>query len=110
MGEIGGLHVLEHGEPRKYAGVLERATHPHATNAVRRRPSDVTAREPHAPGIGAQMPGDDVEQGRFPGAIGSNDGCDLQALGGEADAGDRRTSVEGHLDVVKLKHGCDLAA
>ena len=39
------------------------------------------------------MPSDDVEQGRFPGAIGSNDGCDLPPVGGEADASDRRGPV-----------------
>src|SRR4029077_10414495 len=70
MGEIGGLHVLEHGEPRKYAGVLERATHPHATDAVRCRPSDVTDREPHLPGIGAQMPCEMLNRVDFPAPLG----------------------------------------
>ena len=46
----------------------------------------------------------------FPAPLGPMTAAICPPLGGEADAGDRRKSVEGLLDVVHLKHGCDLAA
>ena len=78
------LHILEDGELREDVGALKRAAHAHAADAVRRHAGDVAPVEQHPPRGGLQVPGDEVEEGRFAGAIGSDDRRDLARLDSEA--------------------------
>jgi hypothetical protein len=74
------LQILEHGQLREDVGALERTAEPHAAGVMRLHPGNVAAVEPHPAAIRPQMPGDQVEQRRFAGAIGSDDGGDLPGL------------------------------
>ena len=71
------LHVLEHRQLRKDVGALERASHAHRAQAMRRQPGDVAPVQTHPSGVGPQMPGDQVEEGRLARAVRADDGDDL---------------------------------
>ena len=84
VGDECGLDVLEHGELGEDVGALERACHAHAADLVRRDAGDVAALQAHLAGVGLQMPGDEVEERRFAGAVRADDGGDAALLHAQA--------------------------
>ncbi len=104
VADEGGLDVLVHGEAREDVGALERPAHAEPAEVVGRDPGDVALLEDHAPAVGLEVPGDQVEQRGLARAVGADDGAD-RALGHrEGHAPHRLEAVEALADVAHLKH------
>src|SRR5579863_3545010 len=100
-----GLEIFEYGQFLEDVGALERASDPHAADAVRRRAGDVAAVEPYRAAIRPQMPGDQVEQRRLAGAVGADHGRDLTGIDRQADIADGAEAGEGFAQAGDFKHG-----
>ena len=77
-------HVLERRQPREGARDLKRPGDTDAAVLVAGEPRDVAALEEDAPAIGAEAAGDDVQQCRLAGPVGSHD-AERFALGDRRD-------------------------
>src|SRR5690606_37486133 len=87
-------HVLHHGELREEVGELEGATEPQARAARRAQAGDVAPAEAHDAGAGAQLAGDQVEEGGLAGAVGTDDRGERARMEGTADLVDRDVTAE----------------
>ena len=73
MRQYRDLDVVEDGQTREDVGALEGPPHAELTNGVGRKTSNVAVVEKNFPPGGLQVPGDEIEYGRFPSAVGAND-------------------------------------
>src|SRR5207248_3105052 len=79
------LHVLEYGEPGIDVDALEGAGDAQAHDLLRRQADQVAALERHGALVGPQMAGDEIEERRLAGAIGTDDGVVLACFQLEGD-------------------------
>ena len=93
-------HVVEDGHRRKELNVLERARDAPAHDPVRGRAEEALAVEDDLAGIGPVEPGDDVESGRLPRAVGADQPGDLTLLDVERQLGERDDAAEAARDVL----------
>ena len=77
--------VLEHGHGAEWLRDLVGAPHPHPAPPMRRIPHDVAPLELDAPRVGAELAADEVEEGRFPRAVGTEDSQGFALGDGEGD-------------------------
>ena len=104
MGEKGRLHVLQHGELGKDVGALERSPEPHGADLVGGNAGNVAPVDEYASGGRLQVPCDEVEQGRFAGAVWSDDRRDLAFGHGQVDVGHGAETAERLGEAAHLKH------
>ena len=79
-------HVVEHRQPRKQAGDLERARHAERGAAVALPGRDVVAEQQHLPDARRKYSGDQVEQRGLAGAVRPDDGLAVAGHDLERDA------------------------
>src|SRR5712692_2777704 len=87
--------VFECGHRRKSADDLEGARHSKPCHLLRRGAADLHAVKMDAPAARAMKPGNAIEQGGFPGAIGADQPDDFGRGDGESDVliGDQATKA-----------------
>src|SRR3989454_1140528 len=90
----GELGVLENGELIEEARDLEGACDPPARDAFRRQPRRVVAKDDHATGGRPQEASEEIEEARFPRAVGTDEGVNLSGLETQIDAVDSAESGE----------------
>src|SRR5262249_44480969 len=94
-GEECGLHVFDRRHRAERRRDLEGAAHTEPKNRTRRKAGDVTAGEADLAGIGPELPVDDVEAGRFAGAVRADQCQELAFLDREAHVVDGAQGPEG---------------
>src|SRR5262249_49389082 len=101
------LHVLEHRERAEKLDVLERAGDTARHDGARTRPQQACTVEPNVAAVRRVQPGDDVERGRLPGAVGADQADDLPGADLEGDAVKRDDAAEALGDAVDFEesHG-----
>src|SRR5208282_1664362 len=97
--------IFPHREPRKDVGDLKAAGQPAPVNQVRRQPGHVLAVELDRAGARGKAAADEVEQGRFSGAVRPDDGVALAGRHGQTDAANDRGSPEILVHVDELNRG-----
>ena len=95
--------VLEHGEVGKRLHDLVGAGEAGSRHAVRRMAGDVGAVKNHPPGIRREDAVDQVEHGRFSGAVRPDEAEDLTLADGEAQIAHRLEPAEAHVQAVDLE-------
>ncbi len=101
VGGSGEPEVLGDGQARKQIRPLEGARNPSPRHRVGRESGDRPAVEDDAAGARRQLPRDEVEQRRLPGAVRPDDGPSLRCAHGERDAidgGERAETPRESLD------------
>ncbi len=83
---------------------------PGARDAVRRQPDELDAAEMDAAGVGAVMPADDVDERRFPRAVGTEDADDLALADFEIDAVQRADALERFAQSPHRQAGFEVAS
>ncbi len=78
-------HVFHHGHLLERARDLERPGDPGVADLVGGEMGDLLAEKLDLPGRGLVDPGDDVEEGRLPGAVGADEAAEFALLNFEAD-------------------------
>ena len=100
-------HILEHAHFEEEARVLESAGHARPGNPVGRPAGDGLAVKGDVPRIRFEHAGDDVEQGGFAGAVGSDHRFDVAGLDGKGHVFDGHHPTKGapHPRRLKQCHG-----
>src|SRR5262245_60178767 len=104
VGDEACLDILEDRELGEDVGALERAAYAHRADFVRRHAGDVPSIQDYLAAIGVEVPGDQVEQSRFAGAVGSNDRGDGVLLHGEVDVVGSDEAGEGLAQFAAFQH------
>ncbi|MGY3234182.1 hypothetical protein ACVMAJ_001072 [Bradyrhizobium sp. USDA 4448] len=102
----GDRKVLEHRKMVERLRDLERAPDSGATACLGRETRDVGAIENDAAGVGPQQPGDQVEQGRFTGAVRPDHAQRLAGGQRQVDRVCNHDGAEPPRDGMECEHGC----
>ena len=100
----GEAAVLEHRERHEHVGLLVAAADAEARDRVRRQPGDVAVEEPHRALRGREIAGEQVDERRLAGAVGTDHRVHLAVAAGDRDAIDRRKAAEAPRQRVRLEH------
>ena len=98
------LDVLAHGHRREGRGDLERPADAHPRDGPRRQPVDPRAGQGHGPGVGRELPVDEIEARRLAGAVGADQRDQLAGGHGERDVVHHVVAAEGLGQAVDAKH------
>src|ERR671933_313661 len=103
-------HVFDHRELAEEADILEGPCHAGLGNAMWRRAGKVASRDENAAGGWTEQPAHDVDQGRLPGAIGSDQPTDRSLFDVKGDLVQRSHASETPADFLDAEHryGSDL--
>ena len=102
---LGGDEVLAHRRALHQPDVLERAPEPERGPLVHGQVGDLLAPVDDAAAVGRVEAGDDVEQRRLAGAVGTDHADDLVLVDGDAHVQVGLDATEADGQVVGLKHG-----
>jgi len=100
MDEERRLDVFERGEAAEDAGDLKRAPHAEPADVLGRKPVDFFAEEGDPARVAREVAGDQVEERRLAGTVGTNDGAEV-ALG------DRKVHPVHGLDATEVLREID---
>jgi hypothetical protein len=102
-GENGNADRLEDGQLRKGPGDLERARNSRHAERARRQSGHAFSFQPNFSAVGTQSAGDDAEQRRLAGAIGTDDAERSAFLDRNADVAQRAQAAKPFLDSFDLE-------